>query len=116
MNAENLITLTSEACSHIHKWLVKQAGLGLRLSVKKTGCSGYMYVADIVKQPMEGDIVIHPANTSDIIIYIAADCVELLKGTEIDYVAMGLGPGKRLVFNNPNVKGLCGCGESFTID
>lgn len=84
----------------------------VRLSVKKTGCSGLSYVIDYVKAPFEHDIV--TPLTDDCLICIDKASYPYLKGIHIDYVKQGL--GQKFVFNNPNQTGQCGCGESFTVD
>src|SRR3990167_6725930 len=105
-----MITLTSKAAQHIHS-LLKNHG-AFRLAVKETGCSGYMYVPEIVEhKKKETDIELQ---IGDIKIYIDADSAEILKGTDIDFVKKSLG-FEQLVFHNPNAEGLCGCGESFEL-
>lgn len=107
-----IITLTPAAKAHIQKMLEnKGKSAAFHLSVKQTGCSGYMYVPEIVSQKKETDAEIHD---DDLLIYIDHDAVPLIKGTQIDYVKKSLGV-YQLVFHNPNAEGLCGCGESFQI-
>lgn len=110
-----MISFTPAAIEHIKKMLHKEAeGIGFRLSVKKTGCSGYAYVPEIIKQTKEADLQI---TTDDLHVYIDPACVEYIKGVVIDYTADTVGlKQKRLVFINPNEKNRCGCGESFTIE
>ena len=84
----------------------------IRLSVKKTGCSGLSYVIDYVKAPLEQDIV--TPLMDDCLICIDKASYPYLKGIQIDYVKQGL--SQKFVFNNPNQTGQCGCGESFTVD
>lgn len=106
-----MITLTSQAKTHLQSKL-KTDSSAFRLSVKKTGCSGYMYVPEIVeKRKKETDIVIH---IDDVLVYIDADSAPLLNGTKIDYVKKGLGV-YQLEYHNPNADSLCGCGESFNV-
>lgn len=85
---------------------------GLRLSVKKTGCSGLSYVVDYVKLVVEGDKALPLAD--NYWVYIAKDSYPFLKNISVDYVKQGL--NYKLVFTNPNQTGQCGCGESFTVD
>ncbi|HLB57143.1 MAG TPA: iron-sulfur cluster assembly accessory protein [Coxiellaceae bacterium] len=107
-----MITLTAEAKLHIKKMLEnKPRNAAFHLSIKKTGCSGYMYVPEIILEKKETDIEVRE---SDLLIYIDRNAMELIKGTQIDYVKKGLG-SSQLVFNNPNAEGVCGCGESFQI-
>lgn len=107
------VTLTSYALQHIVSQLQKNAGCkGFRLSVKTTGCSGLSYSFDYVEEPDEDDIA---QQLSDKYwIYIDRKSYPYLKGLSIDYISQGL--NKKLVFQNPNQTGQCGCGESFTVD
>lgn len=84
----------------------------IRLSVKKTGCSGLSYVMDYVQAPLEQDIVLPLVGGLQICIDKAS--YPYLKGIHMDYVKQGL--NQKFVFNNPNQTGQCGCGESFTVD
>lgn len=107
-----IITLTESACAHIRNFaqgLGKDAGL--RVAVKKSGCSGFAYIVDVVEKPRADDLYI---KQDDINIFIGADSKEILQGTVLDLVDKGAGQ-KQLVFNNPNVVDSCGCGESFTV-
>lgn len=106
------LTLTEAAIRHVLSYLAKQEGSkGLRLSVKKTGCSGLSYVVDYVLAPQDEDLV--QSLTDDYQIYIDKASYPYLKGMTIDYVRQGL--NSKFVFENPNQKGQCGCGESFTV-
>lgn len=112
-----IITLTEAAISHIKSMLAKQQeGIGFRLSIKKTGCSGYAYVPDIINSVKENDIHFTQDNLE---IYVDPACENFIKGVVVDYVmdtdTLGL-KQKRLIFINPNEKNRCGCGESFTIE
>lgn len=107
-----MITLTEAAKSHIKKMLINRGeNPAFRLSVKKTGCSGYMYVPEIVTAKKDSDILI---SESDLLIYIDQDAAPLIKGTIVDYVKKSLGVSQ-LEFQNPNAESLCGCGESFNL-
>lgn len=112
-----MITLTDAAFAHIQSMMEKQPGsCGFRLSIKKTGCSGYAYVPQIIEK-MEPSDIHFAQDTLDI--YIDPASESFIKGVVVDYVAdidsLGL-KQKRLVFINPNEKNRCGCGESFTIE
>lgn len=110
--AQDTITATDAALKHIKQALVKRGGgKGVRLEVKTTGCSGKSYVVDYVDEARPDDLVfqIDP----EIIVCVAPPVFPMVKGTQIDYVRKGL--NSSFVFNNPNVKGACGCGESFTV-
>src|SRR5438128_2532024 len=113
----HLITLTDAAVSHIKSMMTQHPGsLGFRLSIKKTGCSGYAYVPDIIEEIHEKDIHFSENNLE---IYIDPACENFVKGVIVDYVSDTNTSGlkqKRLIFINPNEKNRCGCGESFTIE
>lgn len=110
------LTFSETASGYIRKMLDQKEGVVFRLSVKKTGCSGFSYLPTIVDKPEPGDIELNlPAGLQ---IYIDAAWIDLLQGVRIDYVEenkSGL-KQKRLVFSNPNESGRCGCGESFHVD
>jgi iron-sulfur cluster assembly protein len=114
MNPE--ITLTDAACAYIKKNLEKNQGTGFRLSIKKTGCSGYSYVPEIIHQVNEKDLVMKTAN--DISIYIDVAWMHLLQGLHIDYLEEEISglKQKRLIFSNARESGRCGCGESFHVE
>ena len=107
-----MITLTESAKAHIANMITQKGNhVAFRLWIKKTGCSGYMYMPEIVTEKKDTDVEIRESN---ILIYIDQEAMAYLKGTEIDYVKKSLGVSQ-LVFNNPNAEGVCGCGESFQI-
>lgn len=107
------VTLSEAAKRHILSYLDKQKeSKGIRLSVKKTGCSGLSYVVDYVFAPQEQDIVQSLTNEYQLCIDKAS--YPFLKGMRVDYIRDGL--NHKFVFDNPNQKGQCGCGESFTVD
>lgn len=107
----NNITISLDAVNHIQSLLDKRGfGLGLRIGIKKSGCSGYAYQLDFVDNPTEEDqtIAVHGIN-----IYINKSDLPVLSGLEL-----GLKTDKfvtEFTFNNNNVTGACGCGKSFTI-
>jgi iron-sulfur cluster assembly protein len=110
-----VITLTDAAVEHIKKMLLQNAkGIGFRLSIKKTGCSGYAYVPDIIEVVNPTDLHFSQKGLE---VFVDPACVDFVKELVIDYVADNIGlKQKRLVFINPNEKNRCGCGESFTIE
>lgn len=109
MNAN--ISLTSSAVSHIKSMLQAAPEFpGIRLGVKASGCSGLSYVLDFIKEERPNDCEL---NLEDIRILIDSKSLRYLQDMEIDCVQEGL--NQYLKFNNPNVKGECGCGESFTV-
>jgi iron-sulfur cluster assembly accessory protein len=113
MQTDRVVTLTDAAISHIRKNLIRDpTAKGLRLSIKKTGCSGFAYVTDIIKETPETDL--HYLFGEDVAVFVEPSAVQFIVGTVIDFVDKGLGQSK-LVFNNPNVASLCGCGESFSL-
>jgi iron-sulfur cluster assembly protein len=105
------INLTERAAAHVKGFLAKQGkGIGLRLAVKPTGCSGYQYVIETAMTVNDQDQVFESNGVK-----VVTDRLSLryLAGTELDYVKEGLNSGFR--FNNPNVEETCGCGESFNV-
>ncbi|MGH8244797.1 MAG: HesB/IscA family protein [Gammaproteobacteria bacterium] len=105
------IMLTERAANHVRKFLAASgAGIGLRLGVKPTGCSGYQYVVEAAKNVGDAD---RTFISNGVRIVVDAHSLNYLAGTELDYVREGLNEGFR--FNNPNVDTTCGCGESFSV-
>ena len=105
------INLTERAANHIKNYLARQReGIGLRVGVKPTGCSGYQYVIEAAREVNEQD---HVFESNGVKIVTDGQSLRYLAGTELDYVREGLNSGFR--FNNPNVAETCGCGESFNI-
>ena len=105
------ISITSTAAKHTLDYLEKRGrGVGIRLSIKTTGCSGLMYVIEPVDIPKLEDI---KYECEEVQIYIDPKSLVYVKGTQMDYVKEGLNEG--FEFKNPNIKGECGCGESFTV-
>lgn len=106
------IEFSEAAVKHLLSYLKKKSEYkGVRLSVKKTGCSGFSYVVDYITDAHEEDLVKPLAE--DYIICIDRSSYPFLKNMNVDYVKEGL--NNRFVFNNPNQTGQCGCGESFTV-
>ena len=106
------ITLTESAARQITTFITERGeGIGLRLGVKRTGCSGFAYVVDVADHLTEDDMLLE---NRGIKIVVNTEHLPLLEGTEIDFVRQGLSNSFR--FRNPNVSGECGCGESFSID
>ena len=104
------VTLAPAALERIRGYLTAAPGtLGLRFGVKKTGCSGWGYVADLAKEQRPDDTVF---DVQGVRIYVDAESLSLVDGTEIDFLKQGL--NEQFVFRNPNVTAECGCGESFT--
>jgi iron-sulfur cluster assembly protein len=105
------ISLTSAAADRVRSFLGRRGhGVGLRLSVKKTGCSGFAYVVNYADEVGADDVVFEDQGVKVIVDRASLDYID---GTEVDFVKQGLNEAFR--FRNPNVKGECGCGESFTV-
>ncbi len=106
------ITLTESAARQITTYMTACGqGIGLRLGVKRTGCSGFAYVVDMADHITKDDVLLE---NRGIKIIVNTEHLPLLEGTEIDFVRQGLSNSFR--FRNPNVSGECGCGESFSVD
>lgn len=105
------ITLTEAAATRVKSYLEKRGkGVGLRLGVKTTGCSGMAYVLEFVDDVEEHDVVFENQGVK---VIVNPKSLVYLDGTELDFAKQGLNEG--FEFNNPNVKDTCGCGESFNI-
>ena len=84
--------------------------MGLRLGIKKTGCSGFAYVVNYADEIGSNDLVFEDQGVK---VIVDRESLGFIDGTQIDFVKQGLNEAFR--FRNPNVKGECGCGESFTV-
>lgn len=105
------ITLTDKAASRVQKFLANRGkGIGLRLGVKTTGCSGMAYTLEFVDEARPEDVAFE---THGIKVLVDPKSLVYIDGTELDFAKEGLNEGFK--FNNPNVKDECGCGESFTV-
>ena len=105
------ITLTEAAANHVRGFLDNRGqGVGVRLGVKTTGCSGMAYILEFADEVNPEDKVFEDRGVK---VIIDPKSLLYLDGTELDYTKEGLNEGFK--FNNPNVKGECGCGESFTV-
>ncbi|WP_106475864.1 HesB/IscA family protein [Phytohalomonas tamaricis] len=105
------IAITEAAANQIRNVLHERGnGLGLRVAVKPSGCSGYSYVLDFADQLNDTDEVFEDYGVK---VIVDPEALAILNGTEVDYVSEGLNRFFR--FNNPNVKDECGCGESFSV-
>ncbi len=108
-----MITLTETAAEHIVQILKRHKNsLGFRLSIKKTGCSGYQYVPSVMTNDNQQDDRVETAQ--GLTVFIDRQWLSILSGTVIDLVLGDLGQ-KKLIYNNPNVENECGCGESFAL-
>ena len=105
------LTLTEKAAKHVQKSLTNRGkGIGLRLGVKTSGCSGMAYVMEFVDNIEENDQVFESQGVK---IIVDPKSIVYLDGTELDYVRAALNEGFH--YNTPNVKDECGCGESFNV-
>jgi iron-sulfur cluster assembly accessory protein len=106
-----VLTMTPAAAAHVRRQLEITGRNALRLAIVESGCSGYMYELDYTDVINDDDLVC--AVAPGVSIYVAADVVGLVAGTEIDYVREGINAS--LKFRNPNADTECGCGESFSV-
>ncbi|MBL4680715.1 MAG: iron-sulfur cluster assembly protein IscA [Pseudomonadales bacterium] len=105
------ISLTENAAKHVNTFIKGRGkGIGIRLAVKTTGCSGMMYVLEPVDAAIEEDLKF---KCRGIDVYVDPKSLVYLDGTEMDYTKQGLNEG--FEFRNPNAQAECGCGESFTV-
>ncbi len=105
------LTMTEAAASHVNKMLEKRGkGEGLRVGVKTVGCAGFAYVMDYADEITPEDNVYENHGVK---VIVDNEALQYIDGTELDFVKEGL--NERFTFKNPNVKGECGCGESFNV-
>lgn len=105
------ITLTDAAANHVTNYIRQRGfGLGIRVGVQTTGCSGLAYVLEFVDEANDED---ETFTSQGVTLFVDPKSLVYLEGVELDYVKQGLNEG--FEFQNPNAKGECGCGESFTI-
>ncbi|MCP4299361.1 MAG: iron-sulfur cluster assembly accessory protein [Gammaproteobacteria bacterium] len=105
------ITLTDSAAERVRTYLEKRgSGLGLRLGVTQTGCSGYSYVINYAEEIDDFDVVFEDRGVT---IVVDPEALQLIDGTEVDFIKNGL--NEAFSFRNPNIVGECGCGESFNV-
>jgi iron-sulfur cluster assembly protein len=105
------ISLTEAAANRIRTFLASRGhGVGLRLGVRKTGCSGFAYVVNYADGQQPDDVVFEDRGVR---VFVDVGSLKLIDGTVVDFVKQGLNEAFR--FRNPNVKGECGCGESFSV-
>jgi iron-sulfur cluster assembly protein len=105
------VSLTPAAAERVRSFILSRGrGVGLRLGIKKTGCSGFAYVVSYADEVAAGDAVFEDEGVK---VIVDAESLRYLDGTEIDFVKQGL--NEAFKFRNPNVRGECGCGESFNV-
>ncbi|HET7608037.1 MAG TPA: iron-sulfur cluster assembly protein IscA [Gammaproteobacteria bacterium] len=105
------ISLTQSAATRVRTYLEKRgSGVGLRVGVRRSGCNGWAYTIDYADSVAEGDVVFDQQGVK---VVVDARSLELIDGTTVDFIKEGL--NEAFKFRNPNVKGECGCGESFSV-
>ena len=105
------VTLSDKAATHIGNFIAKRGkGVGIRLGVRTSGCSGMAYKLEFADEVLADDVAFESHGLK---VLIDPKSLPYMDGTELDFVREGLNEGFK--FNNPNVKGECGCGESFTV-
>jgi iron-sulfur cluster assembly protein len=106
-----MITLTERAAAHVSSFIAKRGrGVGLRLGVRTSGCSGMAYKLEYADAVNPED---HTFESHGVKVVVDPKSLAYLDGTELDFAKEGLNEGFK--FNNPNVKDQCGCGESFSV-
>ncbi|MEE4658979.1 MAG: iron-sulfur cluster assembly accessory protein [Halieaceae bacterium] len=108
----DVLSVTPEAAKHLQQTAASKGAAGVRISVKESGCTGYMYVMEEVDSGQDSDLTMALDNGMNV--FVDADSIGFLRGTELDYVREGI--NRTLKFKNPNVTAACGCGESFSIE
>jgi iron-sulfur cluster assembly protein len=105
------VTLTDRAADHVQRYIQKRGkGVGLRLGVRTTGCSGLAYKLEFADEVKPEDTTFE---SNGVRVLVDPKSLAYLEGTQLDYVREGLNEGFK--FNNPNEKDRCGCGESFNV-
>ena len=105
------ITLTDSAADRIRAFLAQRgAGIGLRLGIKKTGCSGVAYTVNYADEVAANDVIF---DVGYVKVVVSKESLDYIDGTEVDFVREGLNAAFK--FRNPKATGECGCGESFSI-
>lgn len=105
------VQITEKAAERVKKFLTARGqGVGLRVGIKTTGCSGYSYVVEYADAVLPGDSVFENHGVK---VLVDAKSLPVLDGTEVDYRREGL--NENFTFTNPNAKNSCGCGESFNV-
>jgi iron-sulfur cluster assembly protein len=106
-----MITLTDSAVKHVQNFLAKRGkGVGLRLGVRTSGCSGMAYKLEFADEVGSDDVKFESGGVT---VLVDPQSLPYIDGMELDYTREGLNEGFK--FNNPNVKNECGCGESFSV-
>lgn len=105
------VTLTEAAAKHVQNFIARRGrGIGLRIGVRTSGCSGMAYKLEFADVRDEDDLSF---DSFGVTVLVDAKSLPYIEGMELDYAREGLNEGFK--FNNPNVKNSCGCGESFQV-
>ena len=104
------ISLTEAAARRVREFMHRDGGVGLRVGVRRTGCSGWAYEVSLAHEVAEGD---HVFVDGDVRVVVDPESLPLVDGSRIDFVSEGL--NRTFQFQNPNATEECGCGESFTV-
>ncbi|TSA20565.1 MAG: iron-sulfur cluster assembly protein IscA [Betaproteobacteria bacterium] len=105
------LTVSERAATHIKNFITKRGkGLGIRLGVRTSGCTGMAYTLEFADAAVDGDLSFENLGVT---VFVDPKSMAFLDGTQLDFVREGLNEGFK--FNNPNVKNECGCGESFNV-
>lgn len=110
---QQAVSVTPAAAAHFKRQLSgNKDAKAVRLSVKQSGCTGWMYVVDLVAESTADDLRLPIGDNVELL--VDSKSLSVVSGTEIDYVIEGV--NRQLKFNNPRAKDYCGCGESFSIN
>ncbi len=109
---QQTVMVTPAAIAHFKRQLSNSQSRVVRLSVKQSGCTGWMYVVDLVNEPEADDLQLVLGDGVEL--WVDPKSLAVVGGTEIDYVTEGV--NRQLKFNNPRVTDYCGCGESFSVN
>lgn len=105
------ISLTEAAATRVRSFIESRGhGIGLRIGIKRTGCSGFAYVVNYAEKVGNQDVVFEDRGVK---VVVDPESLKYIDGTVVDFVKQGLNEAFR--FLNPNTRGECGCGESFTV-
>ncbi|MBV1909723.1 MAG: iron-sulfur cluster assembly accessory protein [Kangiellaceae bacterium] len=111
-SATTPVKFTDKAIRHLQKQVINQSAEGIMFNVKESGCSGFKYLLELAFD-VDGEALVYSLN-EDLNLYVLPKIIELIRGTEVDYVQEGV--NHRLDFKNPNATANCGCGESFSVE
>lgn len=106
------VSVTQSAVQHFRDQIREGGAAGIRLRVKESGCTGYMYVLDLAESKPQDDMEIELAD--DVRLFLDINSIPILQGVTVDFAKEGL--NRVLKFINPNADSYCGCGESFSIN